>query len=724
MRQIVFSRGQPPQVANVPMPALKPGTILVRTHFSAVSVGTERASASAGNMSLLEHALDKPQQVMKVLAGVVANGLAATVRKARAALYEWLPVGYSNSGVIAAIGDGVSEFRVADRVACAGGGYAVHADYCVVPRRLATRVPDNVALDEAAFSTIGAVAMHGFRVAQASVGESVAVIGLGIVGQLLCQIAAAAGCKVIAMDLDGGRVDLAARLLGSVGVVVGGGDEVAEVLAMTRSRGVDAVFVCAATSSSDPARLAAAITRDRGRVVVVGDVGLELDRQPLYDKELELRVSRSYGPGRYDPDYEEKGIDYPFGYVRWTEQRNVESLLELMSRGVLRVAPLITHRFSIAEAQGAFELLASREGNSPIGALFAYGDVPEAESDSPRVLRVKTPRRLEGNAPKVGLIGPGAFAKSVILPALARNGIVPVAVAGQRGLSAAEVAEAVGAGYSTTETAAIFADSSIDAVIVTSRHDSHASLAVEGLAAGKRVYVEKPLATTVEEVEAVCDAYNRSGGSVMVGFNRRFAPFTQRVKAFLPKATPPVMLCRVNAGRIDKGHWSLSADRGAGRIIGEACHFVDLMQYIAASPVDRVFARALRDDAGLEQDVCVTLDFLNGAIGTLIYTAQGNARVAKEYFEVLAGGKIAIIEDFTLLTLATEKRRSKETGRQDKGFNAEIAAYAAYLRGEGPCPIPFEQSVVTSLATLAIIESCRTNLSVQIPRVALQSPTG
>jgi predicted dehydrogenase len=719
VRQVAFSRGSPVRVVDVPVPRLRPGTVLVQTHYSAISVGTERQAAALGSMSLVGKALAKPQQVVQVVRGIFKDGLAATYERAKGALDEWLPGGYSNAGVVIAVGDEVTQLRIGDRVACGGGGHATHAEYCVVPQRLVVKVPAEVALDDAAFATIGAVAMHGFRVGEAVLGERVAVIGLGIVGQLLCQFAAAAGCRVIPMDIDPGRVRLASELTAQSGVVVGTGSDVAEVLSLTQQRGVDVVFVCAATASSEPMQLAANLARERGRLVVVGEVGLQLDRQKIYDKELDLRISRSYGPGRYDPSYEQRGIDYPYGYVRWTQQRNIESVIELLARGKLSVKPLVTHRFAIADAAQAFETLTSKEQRSPIGALFEYdttGQHPEQ-----RRIALNAPAPARAGKPRIALIGPGAFAKTVVLPALAKNGITPVVVAGSSGLAPTQTAARLGAEYASTDVRDVLSDASIDAVVITSRHDSHAAMVVAALEAGKHVYVEKPLAMTFDELERVVKAYNAAARSVMVGFNRRFAPFVRKLKAFLPPSVPPVITYRVNAGALPQNHWAMSSEEGGGRIIGEACHFVDLMTYLAGAPVQSVYAAAQRDATALEQNVTVLLTFRNGAIGTLVYTAQGNAQIAKEYLEVFAGGKVGIIDDFSRLVLADERRSDEQRARQDKGFADEMQAYLQHLVGGAPCPISFEESLGTSLATIGIVESYRSGAPYEVPTISVNA---
>lgn len=715
MKQITFSRGHAAHTVDVPVPALKSGTVLVKTHFSAISVGTERQAAQFGGMNLMQKALARPQQVVQVARGVLKDGIAATYRRARGALDEWMPGGYSNAGVVTAVADDVKDIRVGDRVACGGGGYAVHAEYCVVPQRLIVRVADHVPLDDAAFATIGSVAMHGFRIGEVGLSEHVAVIGLGIIGQMLCQIAAAAGSRVIPMDIDPARVGIATRLLDQSGVLVGSGSEEAEIAALTGRRGVDVAFVCVASPRSESMHLASKIARDRGRLVVVGDVGLQLDRQALYDKELDLRISRSYGPGRYDPTYEQRGNDYPYSYVRWTEQRNIESVVDLLARGKLQVKPLVTHRFGVAEAERAFAMLTSDGECSPIGALFEYDSSEALPLDRRVSLRAGT--SVGGSRSRIALIGPGAFAKNVILPALAKRAVTPAAVVGSSSLAPTQVAAQSQADYATTDLQAVLADDKIDTLIITSRHDSHAAMTIAGLSAGKNVYVEKPLAMTIQELDGICTAYNATDRSVMVGFNRRFAPFTRKVRAFLPPSVPPVLLCRVNAGSLPSNHWSMSVEEGGGRIIGEACHFMDLLQFLAGSPVESVYACAQRDATALEQDVCVNLSFRNGAIGTLIYTAQGNAQHPKEYLEVFAGGKIAVIDDFTRLILMDGNKRIEQRAVQDKGFNDEVSAYLEHLLGDEPCPIPFEESLTTSLATIGIVESYRSGSPFLVPEV-------
>jgi predicted dehydrogenase/threonine dehydrogenase-like Zn-dependent dehydrogenase len=715
MKQVVISYSSPAKTIKVPVAALKPGFVLVRNRFSAVSVGTERVAARYGQMSFMQKAKEKPEQVKKVLESFVQNGINTTLERVKNAMEKLNYSGYSSSGVVDQVGPNVTEIKVGDRVACAGGGYAVHAEFCCVPKRLIVKLPDSVSHENAAFATIGAVAMHGFRTGDAAVCERVAVIGLGIIGQLLCQIADAAGSDVIALDIKQSRVQLATGSGTIRGITIGAGTEVNEVLQLTNGRGADIVFICAATNSSEPVHLAAQIARDRGRVVIVGDVGMSLDRQILYDKELDVRVSRSYGPGRYDREYEEKGLDYPYPYVRWTEQRNIESFLELIAKGKINFTNLITHRFPVEEAETAFNLFVAPGSEDPIGVLFSYNQT--VTTDGSQSVRLQLPHKKQSyeiSAVRLGFIGPGAFARNVLLPALMKQNVVNVAVAATTGLASTEVAHRYKFSYITTDIEKIFTDSDINTVFISTRHNSHAALVVRGLDAGKNVYVEKPLATSVTEVTEVCNAFGRSKGTVMVGFNRRFAPFSQRVKKLLSNVTPPVIMMRVNAGAIERTHWSMSEDEGGGRIIGEGCHFIDLMQFFAGAHVTSVYAQAQRDSISLEQDVCATLSFQNGAIGTLVYTSKGDSRYPKEYIEIFWNGNVAVINDFKELTLLINGKTQKVKSRQDKGFEAEMAAFVHHLEGKGECPILFDDIINSTLATIAVVESCRTGTSVSI----------
>lgn len=715
MRQIVISAKASARTVQVPVPALARGSVLVRTAFGAVSVGTERVAASHGQTGWLGKIRAHPDKVRQVLGLVQKNGLRDTLERVAEVLERWNATGYSCAGIVEALGADVPEFRVGDRVACGGGGFASHAEYCVVPRRLLARVPPELSLPEAAFGTIGAIAMQGVRQAEIEPCAHVAVIGLGIVGQLACQIASSAGAFVTAIDLQDQRVKLAVELGATAGISLQGPSAIERGLQLTGGRGYDVVLLAAATTSSDPAKLATAVARDRGRIVVVGDVGLNLDRQLMYEKELDLRLSRSYGPGRYDESYEIYGHDYPYGYVRWTEQRNIESVLALAASGRIKIGPLITHRFDIDEAESAYTSIVQPGATPPIGVVLAYPAAPvqAAEPERTIVLADQTAPVSPCGA-GIALIGAGSFARSVLLPALRKTRWIPVALVSSTGVGPVQLGKKYGFSYASTDIQAVLDDKRVNAVCIANRHSAHSALACRALRAGKAVFVEKPLATNLDDLRTLCATQTETGGFLMVGFNRRFAPLTQQLRNFIGVDHGPlVMSMRVNAGAQSQ-HWSQSAAEG-GRIIGEGCHFVDLLSYLAGATVRLVHARSLPVLAQQqEENIAATLEFSDGSIATLNYNAVGDAALPKEHLEVFGDGKAAVLDDFCRLTLVANGRKSETRTSQDKGHAAEIRQLVDALLNSAHSPVPFAESVQTTLATLAIVESCRTGAAIAL----------
>ena len=703
-------------VSDVPAPRLSDGMVLVRTAASVVWAGTERASVEFARKSLLAKARSRPDLVKKVLDKALTDGVLTAWDAARTRLEQPQALGYSSAGVVIAAGQGAEGFRVGDRVACAGGGYASHAEIVRVPANLAAPVPEGVALEHAAFATVGAIGLHGLRLAEPQLGETVAVVGLGLIGLLAVQMAKAAGCKVVGIDVDPGRVDLA-RVLGADAALLGGGEDVPDaVRALTGSRGVDAAVVAAAASSSDPVVLAAELCRDRGRLVVIGAVGMDLPRPLLYEKELSLRVSRSYGPGRYDPLYEEAGVDYPVGYVRWTENRNLRAFLDLVGAGSVDVEPLITHRVPIADGERAYQVITG--GERSLGVILTYPDGPlEPSADVP--LRRVERSAIEGEGPTssepgLGLLGAGSFATGTLLPALKEvGGFRFVGVATATGASSHHVAGKYGFRFATTDEDQVLSDPEVKLVAVLTRHDLHTRQIVAALDAGKHVFCEKPPALTEVELGEVVRAYARAPGRMFaVGYNRRFSPMAERMKEFLAAAgEPPLLSCRVNAGLIPADHWVHDPAVGGGRIIGEGCHFVDLLSFLADSLPVRVRATGLPDGERYREDnVVITLDFENGSVGTITYTAAGDRAMGKERVEAFGGGASAALDDYRTLALhrGGKSRRVRNRLRQDKGHVGEWRAIGCALREGGELPISLESLVATSLATFAAVRSLRT----------------
>ncbi len=699
-------------VSEVPAPEPRAGQALVKTAVSLVSAGTERMVVEFAEKSLAGKARSRPDLVRQVIEKARREGIFATARAALNRLDEPMALGYASSGVIERLGEGMEGFHVGQRVACAGGGYAVHAEYAVVPRALLTPLPDSVDFETAAFTTLGAIALHGFRLAELQLGESVAVIGLGLLGLLEIQIAAAAGCRVLGIDIAPDRVQRAASL--GLQAVPRENAESA-VQAFTANRGVDAVLICADTPSTDPVVLAGEISRDRGRVVAVGAVGLTLPRKIYYEKELSFINSRSYGPGRYDSSYEEKGQDYPLGYVRWTEGRNFEAMISLFAEGKVQAAPLITHRFPIEDAADAYEVITGKRNEDFLGVVITYPQDARAEK---RIAYPKT--HAPSDAPcKLGVIGAGLFANATLLPALKKvEGLALKGIASRGGLHAAHSAKKFGFEYAASDADSILQDPDINAVAILTRHDEHASLLLRALRAGKAALVEKPLALSEEELAEI-EAFlreNENAPMFSVGFNRRFAPLAKRLAAFLEGRAEPLSLhYRVNAGYLPSTHWLHDPQQGGGRIIGEGCHFIDFATFLAGAPPMSVTAHALPDGGKYREDVLsMTFEFPDGSLAVIDYLANGDKSFPKERVEVFCEGKIAVLNDFRQLELISEGRRKRYKGKQDKGWRGEWKAFTRALREGGAPPIPYADLFGVTRASFAAIRALRERVRVEI----------
>jgi predicted dehydrogenase len=706
MKQVVLNyRTKRMELRDVPLPTARSGTVLVRTECSAVSLGTEGSKVTTASKSLVGMARERPDLVRQARDMLRREGLTLTVRRIWNRLDTPAPIGYSSAGTVVAVGEGVIDVRPGDRVAC-GGADAPHAEYAVVPRNLVVPIPEAVPFEHAAFATIASIAMQGVRRAELSVGDRVAIIGLGLVGQLAVQIATAGGAKVLGIDVDPAKIALA-RQLGSTALTAGDPALTAEAARLTDGAGFDAVLITAATSSSEPVREAARLARDRAKVVVVGIVGLDLPFNEFFAKELDVRLSRSYGPGRYDPVYEEAGVDYPIGYVRWTENRNMQAVLELMASQQLRVAPLITHRFDIAEAVRAYDVVTKRREEMVLGVVFQY---PSTEAQAPAAAIVRSMTQRGGDV-VVGLIGAGSFAKNTILPNLAgRLGVRLRWVATQTSLSADHVARRYGFECRTTDAAEVLTDPEVTCVIIATRHDQHAPLAAAALRAGKAVFVEKPLGITAEEVKEVATAQRDSGGALMVGFNRRFARHAVAARAFMAAGGEPLtMAYRVNAGYLSREHWLHHPVFGGGRVIGEVCHFIDLLQFFVSAEPCHVTATAMANVGRyVDDNVAIVLGFTDGSVGTLLYASNGDVALAKERIELLGGGRAVVLDDFKLAEFYHGgRRRVARLRRQDKGHAAEFAAFLEAVRAGGPPPIPIAETLASMRATFAALESLR-----------------
>ncbi len=708
-------------VTEVPSPQLLPGCVLVRVAASVVSAGTERASSEFASKNLLQKAKARPDLVRDVLAKVRRDGALATMGAVRSRLDQPMALGYSSAGTVIAVGEGTTDIQAGDRVACAGAGYANHAEFACIPRLLLAKIPSpDVSFEDAAFATLGAVALHGVRTAEVKLGDAVAVIGLGLLGQLTVQILKAAGCRVIGLDVNSERASLAAQL---------GADAVCHdastfrdlCMQRTGGHGADAVLIAAETSSSDPVNLAGSVARDRAIVCAVGTVGLEIQRKTFFEKELDFRISRSYGPGRYDAAFEQKGRDYPIGYVRWTETRNMEAFLELLAVGKLNLHPIVSHRFPIDDALAAYDLITGRTGGPFLGVLITYPGqaAPASRMDLLTGVAAGAPRSAQEKV-RVGVIGAGVFAMNTLLPAMKEAGGAELAgVCTANGARSKSSAEKFGFRYCCTDENDIFSDTSINTVVIATRHNLHARQVLTASSAGKNVFCEKPLCLTEEDLAAIVRQHGKAANvALMVGFNRRFSPMAQQIKAFFASVQEPLMMhYRVNAGFLAANHWTQDPEEGGGRILGEVCHFIDFLTFMAgASPV-RVQTRGLANNGLYSDDnLTVQLEFANGSQGTITYVANGDKAYSKERVEVFGGGAVGVLEDFRELELVRGGKKQVERSRlsQDKGHRAEWDAFLKTLRTGGPAPIPFEEIVSVSLATLRALDSRRLGEAVAI----------
>jgi predicted dehydrogenase/threonine dehydrogenase-like Zn-dependent dehydrogenase len=693
-------------VREVPRPELQPGGILVETCFSVVSSGTERAKIETGERSLLGKARARPDLVKQVIGYARANGVRAAYEKVKARLDTLVPLGYSSSGVVLEVGEGVAEFQAGDRVACAGAGYANHSEVNFIPCNLAVHVPESVPLEHAAITTIGAIALQGLRQAEIRMGETVVVIGAGLVGVLTIQLAKAAGCRVVAIDIDHERVERAIGFGARAGFVATE-PRVEELVRAFSRYGADAVVITAATRSSEPLELAAKLLRDRGRIIIVGDIGLGVPRALLYDKELSLALSRSYGPGRYDPAYEEQGVDYPIGYVRWTERRNMEAFLDALASGAVDVAPLLVRQRPLEEVSQAYEEI-RRKGAYTV--LICY-PAQNINGQRPETAEAVPKRACQAHeSVRIGCIGAGNFARGTIFPHLQKiPGVVMEAVATASGIAAESARTSTGF-RRTSSPGDLLADPSVHAVFVLTRHDSHARYVLEALKRGKAAFSEKPLCVRRDELASIRKAYAEQAAQgappfLMVGFNRRFAPLTEKIKEFFSGHHEPMIVhIRVNAGYIPREHWAQQAT--GGRIVGEVCHFVDWARALVAQPIRSLSAAALPDGSRYHHDnLAVTIEFGDGSIANLLYLANGDKAVPKEFFEVFCEGAVARLDDFRVLELVRKGKKKTFKSAQDKGHRKELERMVeAIFRGQ-PSPISFDEICEVTEATLQIEEA-------------------
>jgi predicted dehydrogenase/threonine dehydrogenase-like Zn-dependent dehydrogenase len=746
MKQVVqnYKSGEL-SLLEVPPPRVRPGGVLVHNICSLISAGTERGMVELGRKNLLQKARARPDQVRKVMDKARTEGFLSTYRKAMQRLEAPMALGYSCAGTVIAVGAGVTDLEVGDPVACGGIGYASHAEIVFVPRNLCVKVPVKagagnegnavkltpaspaVAFAEAAYTTLGAIALEGVRVADARLGETIVVLGLGLVGLLTVQILKAGGCRVIGLDLNPSRCQLALELGCDLAAVPAKASDL--VRQMTGGDGADGVLITAATSSSEPVRLAGELARDRGRVVIVGIVGMEVPYKLYYEKALELRLSRSYGPGRYDRFYEEKGYDYPLAYVRWTENRNMESFLQLVADGKVQVDRLTTHRYPVDQALEAYGLIT--QGKEPhIGVIIQYPETsrpgrrvpvqsPGASADQPvQVPKAPAAGQAVPGVVSVGVIGAGNFTSGVLLQAMRKiDGVELRGICSQGGLRARAAADRFGFAYCTSDAEELCHDPQIQAILVTTRPSSHADLVILALENGKQVFVEKPLAVNLEQLQKIVQQWEAGKRDVlMVGFNRRFSPYGQKLREFFQdRSTPLVASYRVNAGALPKRDWQQDLEEGGGRIIGEVGHFVDFLSYLIGAPPESVTAQAIGGTSGSvfsHDNVSLTMRFRDGSLGTIIYVSEGAASFPKERVEVFGGGAVGVIDDFRRLELVKGGRRRVQRGwlNQDKGHRQELAAFVEAIRRGEAGPVSLEDYLLTTLCTFQAVKSLQTGL--------------
>ncbi|MCS6808532.1 MAG: bi-domain-containing oxidoreductase [Bacteroidota bacterium] len=697
-------------VEEVPVPSCPPNGVIVRVSYSLISTGTERTSVSNAQSSLLERAWKQPQDVKKILDGVRTDGLLPTFRKVRNKLDAYKALGYSAAGVV--VESRCTEFAPGDRVACAGNTYAYHAELIAVPKHLVVRIPAHVPDKEACYTTLGAIAMQGIRQAHVQLGMYVAVIGLGLIGQLTVQLLKAAGCRVVGLDINSSLFPIA-QALGADLTVQSNRSAYTTIQAFSNGFGVDAVIITASTESDEPVQLALEIVRKRGTVVVVGDVGMNIPRSPFYEKEVQFTIACSYGAGRYDPTYEEQGIDYPIGYVRWTENRNMQAFVDMLAAGKVDVRTMTTHCFPVEHAASAYALVTGSTQEPHLGIVLEYS-AERNPLNTPAILPCRSPQRSTLSAQHtigIGVVGAGGFAQTHLLPHFQRYSHVQlIAVATTSPITAKSVAERFGFAGFSTDGSAVIADERTSFIVCASRHDSHARYVLEALQHKKRIFVEKPLCVSPEELSQIDAALEVSQhyDSIMVGFNRRFSSAFAILREFFASRQDPMSIVyRVNAGAIPRTSWIHERTQG-GRIVGECCHFIDCMVFLTHALPVRVFAQSIATSnlqAAQHDTVSITITFSDGSLGTLHYFANGDSSIPKEYCEVFCEGAVAQMTNFTSLILTRSGRTKKHRLNGTKGHREEIQATLESVRLGNPFPIDYTTIRAVTAATFAAEQS-------------------
>lgn len=720
MKQILqnFQTGEL-EVHDVPLPLVQSNGVLVRTHYSLISSGTEGGTVRLAKVNLLEKARQRPELVKKVMDVVRTDGLKTAYDVVTNNLGAPIPLGYSLSGVVIAVGEGITDLQVGDKVACFGSMVANHAEYNFIPRNMCVRLDDAIDMQLAAFCMLGAISMNGIRRAKLELGSNVLVIGLGLLGQLTVQLLKASGCHVFGVDLDPHKVELA-KQSGAEVAVLRSEDNLQEMLrAFSDGVGMDATIITAATDSTDPVELAGQSTRQRGMVIAIGRIPYELPRETYFYKELEFATTWSYGPGVMDPNYEKKGLDYPVTHVRWSGQRNVQSVIKLIADNRLNLMPLITHEFSIDQAEQAFSLLTGENAEPSLAIMLRYSiDQPYLRARIPFALR--SSGRGKKVRPGIGLIGAGSHTVSFLFDAINALDVEKRGIVSAGGFKAKWYGEKYGFAYAAADPQDLFDDESLNAVFILSRHDSHADLTLRALKHGKDVFVEKPLCLTPAELDAIIAAQGEHGRRVMVGYNRRFAPMGVKLyNQFQNHAQPLSMIYRFNAGYRPADHWMHDPELGGGVIIGEGVHFIDFLQWVVGAMPVRVWAQAMHSptkDVINADSLIINVQYADGSISAMHYLSNGDKSIGRERIEIYGDSTVGILEDWRSLLISKNGKQQKERGllTQDKGFNAEIAAFVSAVRDDQPLPTRFEELVAGMRVAFGALESLRSGQSVQL----------
>ena len=699
-------------VDEVPLPSISDGMVLVENKFSLISSGTERSTVKVAQANLIGKAKQRPDLVAQVLQNIKKEGLAATINKVKTKLDSLKALGYSTSGTVLASLDKNGSFQPGDRVACAGQDYASHAEIVAVPQNLVVKIPENVSFEEAAFTTLGAIALQGVRQAEPRLGEKVCVIGLGLLGQLTGQLLKANGCDVFGIDLSERLIALANEISVTKALNRNDPNLLSACDNFTNGHGFDSIIITAAAPTNDPIVLATEICRKKGKIIVVGAIKMDIPREPyFYKKELELKISCSYGPGRYDVNYEEGGTDYPFAYVRWTEQRNMEAFLDMVSKGLVHVKPLVTFTFDIDQAEDAYEIVLGKNPQPHIGILLKYAENSNKFITS-TLLKNQPLKKIN-----VGFIGAGSFAQSYLIPNVKSFGASLDTVVTSKGITSKNVGDKFGFNVCSADIKDVLEKEDINTVFIATPHSSHATQVIESLHANKNVFVEKPLAISKDELNEIIKTKTSNNLPLMVGFNRRFAPICVAIKKeFENSNEPKVINIRVNAGFIPKDHWTQIPEIGAGRIIGEMCHFIDLMQFFTNAEPVKVYADCIQsknEKLKLDDNIAITVKFDDGSLGNLTYVANGDKALPKEHIEIFSAGKVGVINDFQNGSYYSSNK-SKSLKSSGKGHQQEIQTFLTALMEGKDSPISFRSLCLTTLTTFKIIDSLKTGLPQEI----------